>query len=118
MSPTRRFLATTGVKGSLSKVMDAVGHAIPVADQFHGEPVQFSNQVPTNLPPTANKHGLIYGDWADFLIGIWSQIDVLVNPFAQTAYEKGNILVRTMATADFGVRRPASFVKTTGVLGG
>lgn len=116
-SPSRSFLSTIGVKGSLSKALDADGKPLPMADLFHGEPVQFSNQVPTNLAPSANKHGLVYGDWADFLIGLWSQIDVLVNPYAQSAYEKGNVLVRTMATVDFGVRRPASFVKATGVLG-
>ena len=41
---------------------------------------------------------------------------MLVNPYAQSAYEKGNILIRSMATVDFGVRRPASFLKATGVL--
>ena len=63
----------------------------------------------------AAGHPLVYGDWRDFLVGIWSQLDILVNPFAETAYSKGNILIRAMATVDFGVRRPASFVKASGV---
>jgi HK97 family phage major capsid protein len=96
---------------------DADGNPITIADTFHGETARFTNQAPTNLGTGTNEHGLVYGDWSDFLIGIWSQIDVLVNPFAQSAYEKGNVLVRSMATVDFGVRRPASFVKATGILG-
>jgi hypothetical protein len=42
-------------------------------------------------------------------------LDILVNPYAETAYSKGNILIRAMATVDFGVRRPASFVRATGI---
>ena len=112
---SRGYVSTNGVKAAAAKTRDATGHPIPFAEIFHGEPVQFSNQVPSNLAPAGNKHGLVYGDWSDFLIGIWSQLDILVNPYAETAYSKGNVLVRAMATVDFGVRRPASFVKATGV---
>ena len=116
VSTSRGFVTTNGVKGVAAKMRTADGLPIPISATFHDEPVQFSNQVPSNLNPSANKHGLIYGDWADFLIGIWSQLDILVNPYAETAYSKGNILIRAMATVDFGVRRPASFVKATGVV--
>ncbi|MFD1789679.1 phage major capsid protein [Sphingomonas floccifaciens] len=112
---SRGFVTTNGVKGMAAKTKDGDGYPLGISTIFHGEPVQFSNQVPNNLNPTANKHGLVYGDWADFLIGIWSQLDILVNPYAESAYSKGNILIRAMATVDFGVRRPASFVKATGV---
>jgi HK97 family phage major capsid protein len=113
---SRGFVSTNGVKGAASKLRTVDGLPIPLSATFHGEAVQFSNQVPNNLAPSANKHGLVYGDWSDFLIGIWSQLDILVNPYAETAYSKGNILIRAMATVDFGVRRPASFVKATGVV--
>lgn len=116
VAASRGFLSTNGVKAAASKLRTTDGTPIPLSATFHEEPVQFSNQVPSNLAPSANKHGLVYGDWADFLIGIWSQLDILVNPFAESAYSKGNILIRAMATVDFGVRRPASFVKATGVI--
>lgn len=116
VNASRGFLATNGIKAVAAKTKDADGYPLGISTVFHDEPVQFSNQVPNNLNPTANKHGLIYGDWSDFLIGIWSQLDILVNPYAETAYSKGNILIRAMATVDFGVRRPASFVKATGVV--
>lgn len=115
---SRGFLSTNGVKAAASKLKTTDGMPIPLSATFHGEPVQFSNQVPSNLNPTANKHGLVYADWSDFLIGIWSQLDILVNPYAESAYSKGNILIRAMATVDFGIRRPASFVKATGVVAG
>lgn len=116
VSPNRGFLATNGIKGDAMKLRDANGRPIPFGETFHNEPVQFTNQAPSDLGTGDDEHALVYGDWADFLIGIWSQIDVLVNPFAETAYSKGNILVRSMATVDFGVRRPASFTKASGVI--
>lgn len=106
----RAFLSTNGVRAIAMKLRDADQHPIPVSETFHGEAAYFTNQAPNDLGD-GNDHGLVYGDWRDLLIGIWSQLDVLVNPYAETAYSKGNILVRAMATVDFGVRRPASFRK-------
>ena len=111
---SRAFVSTNGVRGAAMKLRDADGHAITLAETFHGETAYFTNQAPATLGE-GNDHGLVYGDFNDLLIGIWSQLDVLVNPYAESAYSKGNILVRAMATVDFGVRRPASFVKATGV---
>lgn len=116
VSDRRGFLATNGIKATAMKLRTTDGLPIPFGATFHDEPVQFTNQAPTNLGAGTNEHGLVYGDFADFLVGIWSQLDILVNPYAETAYSKGNVLIRAMATVDFGVRRPASFVKATGVL--
>ena len=111
----RAFLSTNGVRALAMKERDTTGRPISLSDTFHGEAAYFTNQAPDDLGAGTNEHGMIYGDFRDLLIGIWSQLDILVNPYAETAYSKGNILVRAMATVDFGVRRPASFVKATGV---
>jgi len=112
----RAFLSTNGVRLVAMLERDADGHPIPLSETFHGEQAFFTNQAPNDLGAGDDEHGLLYGDFRDMLIGIWSQLDILVNPFAETAYSKGNILVRAIATVDFGVRRPASFVKATGVV--
>jgi hypothetical protein len=72
-------------------------------------PAYFSNQVAekTGVPNTGK---LIAGDWSQVLLGIFSEIDILVNPFAETAYAKGNVLVRAMSTVDIAVRHPEAFV--------
>ncbi len=114
---SRAFLSTNGVRALAMVERDTTGRPIPMSDTFHGEAAYFTNQAPDDLGAGTNENGLVYGDWSDLLIGIWSQLDVLVNPYAETAYSKGNILVRAMATVDFGVRRPASFTSATGVLG-
>ena len=54
-------------------------------------------------------------EWAELLIGVWSEIDLLVNPFESTAYSKGNVSIRAMATVDSVVRHPKAFVSVTGV---
>lgn len=52
---------------------------------------------------------LVYGNFADLLIGFWSELDVLVNPYESTAYSKGNVQIRAMMTADVALRHPESF---------
>lgn len=113
----RGFLSTNGVKSVAMKALDANNRPIGVAGIFHNEPIRFSNQAPNGLGEGDDEHALIYGYWPDFLIGVWSQLDVLVNPYAETAYSKGNLLIRAMATVDFGIRRPASFIAATGIDG-
>jgi HK97 family phage major capsid protein len=113
----RGFLTTNTVKKICMRELDANKLPVGVAPIFHNEPVTFSNQVPTNLgsDSPAIDHGLIYGDWSELLIGIWSEIDILINPFSETAYSKGNVSIRAMATVDCAVRHPAAFVSVTGV---
>ena len=69
--------------------------------------------APTTLTPitsgTPDTAPLIFGDFSDLLIGFWSELDVLVNPFESTAYSKGNVKIRAMMTADVALRHPESF---------
>jgi HK97 family phage major capsid protein len=56
---------------------------------------------------------LIFGDWSQLVIGFWSELDILVNPYESTAYSKGNVQVRAMATADVTIRQPLAFAAIT-----
>ena len=60
------------------------------------------------------KSTLIYGDFSELLIGLWSALDVLVNPYESTAYAKGNVMVRAMATVPRRLLRPLSASFTIG----
>lgn len=105
----RSFLTTPAVREICLKELDANALPVPVSAIFHDEPITFSNQVPKTLG-AGTEHGLIYGDWTELLIGIWSEIDILVNPFESTAYSKGNVSIRAMATVDCAVRHNKAFV--------
>lgn len=114
----RGFLTSNTIRKQAMLAQDADKLPVGVGTIFHNEPVTFSNQVPTNLGGTTNNHALIYADWSELLMGIWSEIDILVNPYEATAYSKGNVSIRAMATVDIAVRHPAAFVSATGVLAG
>jgi Phage capsid family len=68
--------------------------------------------VPNNLVKGTSGavcSAMIFGDFSEVLIGIWSALDILVNPFDPTAYSKGNVQIRGMATVDIALRHPLSF---------
>jgi HK97 family phage major capsid protein len=73
-----------------------------------------TNQVP-DFDATPDTGIAILGDWSQVLLGIWSEIDILVNPFAETAYRRGGVLVRAMSTVDIAVRHPEAFVVASDV---
>jgi HK97 family phage major capsid protein len=66
----------------------------------------------TSLCPAQH---IVFGLWSDLLLGFWSELDVLVNPFESTAYSKGNVQVRGMATADIALRHVESFAVSSDV---
>ena len=73
-----------------------------------------TTNVPSNLtdsssPPVLDRSALIFGNWADLLIGTWGAFDLLVNPFESGPFSKGNVRVRGMLTTDIAVRHPESF---------
>lgn len=72
--------------------------------------VNSTKQVPLNLTPTPDTGRLILGDFSQVLLGIWSELDILVNPYDSTAYARGGVLVRALATCDIAIRHPEAFV--------
>lgn len=100
----RRTLKTTGDTASNMVMTEP--------SVLAGYPVQVTNLVPSNLVKGASGavcSALIFGLWSDLLLGYWSELDVLVNPYESTAYAKGNVQLRAMVTMDVQVRQPASF---------
>ncbi|AER56929.1 putative phage-related protein [Pseudoxanthomonas spadix BD-a59] len=65
-------------------------------------PVASSNAAPAGVA--------ILGDWSQVLLGQWGAVELLVNPFAETPYRRGGVLVRAMASVDVGVRHEQAFV--------
>jgi HK97 family phage major capsid protein len=60
----------------------------------------------TSLVPAST---IVFGNFADLLLGFWDELSILVNPFETTAYSKGNIMVRGFVTADCALRHSESF---------
>lgn len=108
---SRGFLTTPKVRTAAMKLKDSQNRPYGVPAVFQGERVEFSNNVPSNLTKGSgtNLSAVIYGNWADLLIGYWSAFDLLVNPYESTAYSKGNVQIRAMLTCDVATRYAASF---------
>lgn len=110
------FLTNTKVKTSALKLKDGDGNYMGLDTVFAGYPAVFSNNVPHTLTKgtaAAVCSPLIFGNWSDLLLGYWSELDILVNPFESTAYAKGNVQIRAMLTMDTAVRHAASFAAIT-----
>lgn len=88
-------------------------------DTLADYPLNASNNVPNNLVKGTSGavcSALIFGDFSQVLIGVWSELDILVNPYETTAYSKGNVQIRAMATLDVKLRQPAAFAATKDLL--
>lgn len=87
------------------------GHLMESPNDLAGYPLASTTLVPSDLTKStgSNLSALIFGDFSDLIIGFWSELDILVNPFESTAYSKGNVQVRAMMTLDLAVRHPESF---------
>ncbi|MFB3901919.1 MAG: phage major capsid protein [Acidobacteriota bacterium] len=66
--------------------------------------------------PTANLPAgyVLFGNWAELVIGFWGVVEILVNPFSTSGFTKGTVLVRALMDLDAGVRHAASFSEIHG----
>jgi HK97 family phage major capsid protein len=81
------------------------------ANTLAGYPIASTQNVPSNTTrgTGTNLSALIFGDFSQLIIGFWSELDILVNPYESTAYSKGNVQIRAMATADVKLRQSLAF---------
>jgi HK97 family phage major capsid protein len=89
------------------------GFLMESRDRLDGFPVARTNLVPESGSPATSE--LIFGRFSDLLVGFWSELDLLVNPFESTAYSKGNVQVRAMMTCDIALRHSESFAYGTNI---
>ena len=52
---------------------------------------------------------LLFGNWSDLIIGFWSGVDVVIDPYTEAT--KGNVRVIVMQDCDVAVRHPESFAE-------
>jgi len=69
-----------------------------------------SNQVPSDLTKgtsTGVASAIIFGNWADLMIGEWGVMELLVDPYAKK--KQGLVEVTSFMMIDIAVRHPESF---------
>jgi len=106
---TTAFLTNPAVMNTARKIKDSDSRLIPISETFHGERVETSTQVPSDIGTGSDKHALIYGEWASLYVGYWSGVDLMVNPYHADVASKGGALLHAFLDADVVVRHPEGF---------
>ncbi|QFU04584.1 Phage capsid family protein [Pseudoalteromonas sp. THAF3] len=109
---TLRYLTNARVRGKLkqTEITANSGRFIYGADNsMNGYPVTVSNQVPKNgvKGTGTDLSSLIFGNFADLIIGMWGGLDLQVNPYSLD--KKGAVRVTAFQDVDTVVRHPESF---------
>jgi HK97 family phage major capsid protein len=110
LSPSHAWLLVSSSKAKLASTLKVSADAGAGFIYENGQIAGFNAYVTKQLDGGSAGHDVIFGDWSQVLLGIWSELDILVNPFAETAYSKGNVLIRAMASCDIALRHSEAFV--------
>lgn len=99
---TLRYLMNSATRGALKttpKGPTTNGTFVYDGNEVNGYGVVVSNQV-------GNKD-VFYGDWSQFVMGMWGGLDLMVDPYAGAT--AGNVRVIAMQSCDFVVKQPTAF---------
>jgi HK97 family phage major capsid protein len=77
--------AGKGLLKSTAKVGSSDSVMVMEGNEVNGYPVYVSNGVASGSDFTTSGYGLIFGNWADLLIGQWGGYDLTVDPYTQAA---------------------------------
>jgi HK97 family phage major capsid protein len=116
------FLTNAQVKSKLAttprQTSGVEGNFIlqPPFSDLYGYPLTVSQQVPSNLTKGSgsNLSAMIFGVWSDLLIGQWSGIDLMVDPY--TGSSAATVRVTAFHDCDFAVRYPESFAECNEII--
>jgi HK97 family phage major capsid protein len=111
---TLAYLTNAKVRGKLKKTfVDGPGTGERVW-QKGGEPLNgyraaVTNAVPSNIAKGTgtNLSALIFGNFADLVIGMWGGLDLMVDPYTHST--TGTVRVTALQDVDVGVRNEESF---------
>lgn len=83
----------------------------PDVNSIYGYPLVVSQQIPGNLTKGSGTSlsAMIFGVWSDLLIGQWSGIDLMADPY--TGSNAGTVRIVAFHDCDFAVRHVESFAE-------
>lgn len=102
------FIGNGAVRTQASKTMDLYGRPLGFDVLFQSYPTAWSNLA----TDATVVNPLLFGNFADLCIGLWAELDLLLNPFESVAYSKGNVQLRALMTVDVALRHGTSFAWT------
>lgn len=109
-----RYMTNAAVRGVTKKTLADAGSGQYVwprnSTEINGYEVSVSNQVPSNLTKGSASgiaSAILFGNWADLIIGEWGGLSLLVDPY--TGGTAGTVRVIALQDIDLGIRHVASF---------
>lgn len=104
------LMATPKASGAAEMIIDGenrcAGYPVAATNLLRGG---FTRGTGTGL------HAVVFGNWSDFLVGTWSGVDLVVDPY--TLSSRGEVRISAFLDVDFGLRHPESFVISRDVIG-
>ncbi len=108
------YITNAKVRGKLKKTMRTATYGdIPVwsggAQPLNDYAAYVTNQVRSNLTKGSSSvaSAIFFGNWADLIIGMWGELDMLVDPYSLST--SGSVRIVAFQDVDFGVRHAQSF---------
>jgi HK97 family phage major capsid protein/HK97 family phage prohead protease len=113
------YLSNAKVRGKLKQTQKVTTYgndfiwekgALPGYGEMNGYKAGVSNQVPSTLVKGTSGavcSAIIFGNWADLLIGEFGVLELIVDPYAKK--KQGLLEVTSFIMADIAVRHPESF---------
>ncbi len=113
------YITNTKIRGKLKQIFtNATYGETPLwtagsekgVGRLNGYPAYATNQVSSILDKgtsTGVCSAIFFGNWADLLIGMWSGVDILVDPYSLGT--SGGLRIVIFQTCDIAVRHPESF---------
>lgn len=112
---TLGYLTNTKARGKLKRTQKfASTNGQPIYEQgdapLNGYQTGITNAVPSNLTKGSSSgvcSAIIFGNFADLMIGMWGSLDIMVDPY--TGSTAGTVRVVTLQDVDVAVRNTVSF---------
>lgn len=114
------FIANASTRGEILKTLMASStdsrHLTENPNELAGYALRMSNHLPGNAFSSPVVNGtMLYGNWNDLILGFWSGVDLLVNPYHSDVFAKGGALISAFLDFDVKVRHAESFCSGTGI---
>lgn len=92
-------------------------YIMEVPNSLAGYPVEITSQMAGFNGSPAVQGKMLFGDFSQVILAFWGDTgaDVLVNPYADAVYSRGNVLIRAFVDADVLIRHPEGFCFCEGI---
>lgn len=96
-----RYIINAAARGALksTSIVGTEARFVYENDEINGYPVIVSNQLANN--------DCLFGDFSQFVVGMWSGLDLTVDPYAGST--SGTVRIIALQDVDFAVKQPGAF---------